>query len=388
MLGILALSFIAGPLFLAATAAPCDPPETREPGTVKVVAANDLASLGIDDLIKRLPPAGQEWRWDRGESKGVEHPASLEMRRRVVADGLTDEQWQKALLESGAIRLRSRWPRAEEYRASLTVPRWLGLTQIRLTPRMEGGRTIAAGELMWSFSGTFPAMRARDARLGNSMGVIPEGTTELVFDVEVERGRAGRMFREDEGEAPPPGMLWSGTLSLPIQLVDSFAEAIPPVQGEELDGAVRDAIGAGFRRWGKEDEVGFVLVDPDCDRFPILKTTGLDLKVELLQSNEALMRGEQLLEGKLVASDADLMTTLSSVRTGSHRFYGSMNVGIARPADTTKWHIRITGGSDHLWALWHAKQRWAGSITIPWDEAVEKEVGVDRGPEISTPYMK
>ena len=69
--------------------------------------ATDLRLLSTDAVIDGLPPAGPEWRFDPAVGEGFEHPYSLEMRRRVVQGGLTDEQWRTALLRTGAIRARA-----------------------------------------------------------------------------------------------------------------------------------------------------------------------------------------------------------------------------------------------------------------------------------------
>ena len=69
--------------------------------------ATYLRLLSTDAVIDGLPPAGTEWRFDPAVGEGFEHPYSLEMRRRVVQGGLTDEQWRTALLRTGAIRARA-----------------------------------------------------------------------------------------------------------------------------------------------------------------------------------------------------------------------------------------------------------------------------------------
>ncbi len=351
-------------------------------------AAEDLSSLKIDDLIRLLPPAGCEWRWDHASGDGVIDPASDEMEHRLNAGvKLTDDQWRLALLSTGAIRFHAKWPRDEVYAVSLAVPRWLGITQIRLDPRAEGMRIAKVGELMTSFSGTGPMIDARDARLGRRIGLVPAETSEITFDVEVERGKSWLAGIYDEDE-PPPGLLWKGAITFPVELVDGFDQIAQPVDDELLAEAVRDAVGAGLRQWGEDRrQVPFVAIDPDCTRFPALERTGLDIKVELLDGDTVIA------ESWLLAGDFDVLALSSSIRSGAKRFYGSAKLDVpAESANRAKWMLRLTGRADHISVLWHTEQRWSGSITIPWAQAVKHEnkrtAVTGRGPEVSTPYWK
>lgn len=357
---------------------------------VQLVEAVDeqLEKLSLDDLIDRLPPAGSEWRRDCVSPEGAEHPASQEMRRRLLAGAeLSDDQWRRALLGTGAIRYRHRWPKDESYRLSMTVPRWLDLTQIRLAGHDLHLRPVEAGELFESFSGTFPMMRARDARAGVPMGPLPEWTTQIDLIVEMERGKSLFLPWDEQEIVPKPGILWEGTITLPVTVVDSVEEMTTPLDHDTLRAAVRDAVGAGFRSWADEDQLPFVVIDPDCERFPILKTTGLDIKVELLQDDVVIV------ESWLVASDSDRLALTNSIRSSPTRFYGSANLRIDQgEADPTKWVLRLTGKNDHIQYLWHAENHWSGSLTIPWSEAVEHErmrtAECSRGPEMSTPRWR
>src|SRR5262249_53552471 len=144
----------------------------------------------------------------------------------------------------------------------------------------------------------------------------------------------------------------------------------------------------GWRTWGGDAQaVPFLVIDPDCTRFPVLAVTGLDLKAELLQS------GQVIAECWLVASNSDPLSIADSTRRGKIRFYGSANLKVAQTAvDTSDWVVQFTGTSQHIWCLWDAKQVWSGTMTIPWDELVEHEQQrtgqTGRGPEVSLPYLR
>jgi hypothetical protein len=133
--------------------------------------------------------------------------------------------------------------------------------------------------------------------------------------------------------------------------------------------------------------VPFLVIDPDTTRFPILETTGLDIKVELLEGDKVVA------ESWLVAGNFDRLALSASLNTGKKRFYGSANLKV--PEDSLKvsdWVLRLSGRSDHIWLLWDAQQYWSGTFTVPWSQVVEHEnqrtVATGRGPEVSTPYWK
>ncbi len=362
-------------------------PQLATPALPTGGGAEDLSALTLDELIRRLPPAGEEMSRDRVNGGLTKDLVSAEMGGRLDAGViLTDQQWREALILAGVIRFHARWPKDEDYRISLTVPRWLRVAQIRLSPQVQGMTSTSVGELSVPISGTYAMIDARDARQGRKLGKVPPGTSKIIFDVEVERGRSDPFGIEERG--PPPGVLWKGTVTVPVELVETFDQIADAVTNEEMERAVRDAVGAGLREWGDEPRpIPFLVIDPDCAQFPILETTGLDLRVEVLRD------GAVLSESWLVATDADSLGLLGSISKGRHRFYGSTNLKL--DGDTSgadRWVLRLTGQSDHIRGLWEARQRWSGVIEIPWTEAVKHEaerVGpAGRGPEMSTPYWK
>jgi hypothetical protein len=330
----------------------------------------DLSRLSMDELIARLPPAGLEWRWRSDLNDGVEDPASLEMERRIATEQLTDDQWRSVLLERGTLRFRKRWPRDRDYAISLTVPRWLGVTQIRVHPRFERGVDVKVGDLVSGFCGTHALWKEHDARKGRSVGPLPAGTTKVVFDVEIERGGSWRDgLHGDASGHPAPGMLWKGTITQPIELVDSWEQALPPASGGALDEAVRKGIGAVVREWGPERRtLPIVLIDPDCSLHPSLATTGLDIRVELVKD------GEVLAETRLLASNTDVLSLMSSLSPAPLRFYDSAALQVEGDIDDTRgWVLRLTGEPKDVQPLWDATQYWSGTFTIPWSEAVANE---------------
>lgn len=350
-----------------------------------------LSELPTQALLERVPKAGCEWRYDRVNQTGIEDPFSAELARRLAAGAsLSDQQWRYVLVKSGAIIVRDKWPSEYPLAISMTVPRWLGLTQIRARPRLKSLRSAQAGELLWSFSGTMPAIRKRQAKY-QSIGFLPRHVTSLVFDVTVERGKRSP-FQED---SPPPGVLWQGELKFPVSTVATINEAVPGASDRDLDEAVRQSIGAGVRTWhdaGEQISTVYVVVDPDTNRFPALARTGLSLRIEVLHN------GKLVEEGLLVASRLDQLALTNSVSTASLRFYASRNLRMIPPTvvsdseQSMAWTLRISGVSDHALLLWDAEVRWDGTIMMPIAEAVAREQEragpIGRGPEVYTPSLR
>jgi len=355
------------------------------------LASEDLTSLSLDDLIDRLPPAGEEWWFDFERGDGVESPVTQEMSRRLETAILTDDQWRRALLGTGAIRLRTRWPREVPYAISLTVPRWLAPAQIKVAPTMSGWRTVAAGELVYGSSGTRPAMRARDARVGQELGPLPEAATNIEFEIEIRRSWTWLDARPMPGGARVREelfpLIWRGTIVSRLEPIDSWHALLPGAHNEALDEAVRRSLGAGMRVWGNQGLVPYLVIDPDTSARPVLATTGLDLRAELLD-------GETVMSvAALLASDLDCFALSNSVSRARKRFYGSCKFEVPEiPTDTSRWRVRITGRLRHPMRLWSATTHWSGSMVISWNELVAQEQrrcgAMGRGPERSTPHAR
>ncbi len=355
-----------------------------------------LGQKSMDELLPLLPPADTEvsirFR-EPGSLEDREHPASVEMERRLKKETLSDEQWRFVLLHTRSICVRPKWPADEPFAISMAVPRWLGLAQIRAEPRDGTLSSAKVGELIQSFSGTFPAMRYRDAKY-QMLGRLEPGRHTLVFDVAVERGRSIWALDPDMPEEEE-GVIWEGTMTFEVEVVETVDLAVPPVSDPELDAAVRASLGAGLREWHTNEGprmTAFVNLDPDIARIPVLGRTALSLTVDLLH-DDVVQESR-----RIIASRWDTLSVTSSVSDGPLRLYGSTNLGTL-PAgieddesELARWSIRVQGTPYRVLALWDADQRWAGEFTVPISELLRQEkerVGPGgRGPEMSTPFMR
>jgi len=75
------------------------------------VSDGDFSDTSLDKIIGELPRVDNEGTWDEEEEEYIEHPACSTLRQRLAqGHKLTDAQWRKALLDTGVIRVRDRWP--------------------------------------------------------------------------------------------------------------------------------------------------------------------------------------------------------------------------------------------------------------------------------------
>jgi hypothetical protein len=144
--------------------------------TPKVRRENWLSIVPTTGLILFAPEAGTEQ--DRGlyAPQPVMDPVAAELLRRQAHRHMTPWQWRLYLRTGKAIQTRPVWPVDQPFLVRLRIPRWLGMTQITLTPR-GGGASIDAGGTIGLICGTGLSMGslggvpvARPARAGHWEG--------------------------------------------------------------------------------------------------------------------------------------------------------------------------------------------------------------------------
>jgi hypothetical protein len=133
-------------------------------------------------------------------------------------------------------------------------------------------------------------------------------------------------------------------------------------------------------------------VDPDTSSRPALASTGLSLKIDVLED------GKVVESRQLVASCFDSLALSMSKNRGPNRAIAftsldSIPTVVENDVKTrVKYAFRVTGTNQYILNLWNAKRRWSGSITIPLHEARERELemaGTDgREPWVWTPSFR
>jgi hypothetical protein len=345
----------------------------------------EVPDQSLDKIIAELPRVESEGTWDEKKQDYIVRPACSALRKRLAqGDKLTDAQWRKALLNTGVIRVRDRWPESEEFALSMRKPCWLGVAEIRMKPHIEGLKEAKVGLLFESTCGTFSNWMYQ-AALCQRLGRLPSGKQKVGFDVTVERGDESTGFgRKVEAETPPPGILWRGEMSFDVDVVRSADDCIPAVEGEAVDKAVCNSLGVAFDVWyrdGKEQPTTIFVIDPNVEDYPLLADTALSLKIEILK------KGRVVDECHLTASDYDRLALAASVSKGDRKSIAFCAIGSVpavlkeKKEERKDWSIRVSGTSKDVIYLWDAKRRWRGSIEVGIDVLIEREQEKTKGKE-------
>jgi hypothetical protein len=315
----------------------------------------ELATLGLDELIERLPPVGEEWAKGTGSRTLPLVPVAAEFRARIEGGAeLTAEQWMRALTRSGALRLRERWPASEPFAVSMTAPGWLRWSSVTVDPRDSGLASARAGSTAGRFDCGFYGARVVEGWRHQELGRLAPGTRSLPIELVLRRGKAS--------PAPPgtkTGVFFRGAGSLEVDVVATVDEVVPPRASAELDGAVRESLSVSFGSSEGERHVG-VLLTPAL-RLARLAGLGISLDVELLEN------GEPREVVQLVAEATDPRDYTA------HRGLSALPIALEQEsAGRAAWSVRVTGTSRDVLRLWNAEARWSGSFEVPLEELVER----------------
>jgi len=255
---------------------------------------------------------------------------------------LTDEQWQRALLRSGAIRVRERWPAEVPFAVCMEMPAWLQRSEVRLYTEghaapvarassglIDCGNCAAAATMRWWYQELEP---------------LPLGEQVVSFQVTVERFRPRSLgsLRRDAAAAvgPEPGVLWRGTVSFPVEVVPKIDDVLPVVRGAEIDAAVRRMLQVSV-----ENEEWLRV---DAELAPEFATTALSLELELFEGTTS--RGIE----KLWVADRPT--------------FGGSLVQWKLPeenADLSSWSVHVRSDAAGALQSWSAVKRWEGEFVVP-----------------------
>ncbi len=340
----------------------------------------DLSGLSLDELIARLPRIGVPFRLQESRASLVRREAGLELGRRILTGAeLSNEQWRNALLNSGALRYRSQWPKDRDVGVSLGVPSWLPYYEIRASHLFGGkGSRCEVGAKIPHFCGVgAPRQVVRWWRLAR----LPIGKHSLVFELTVDRGEGAvsSWGIPNEYELDPdavtvtPGVAWTGRLEIEVEVVESMEEVLPGVDSEVMQEAVRDSIEAWSSSYGtEEDQSLFICSKPDTESYPELCSTALSLEVALLRD------GIEVEEFKLVATRYG-QVALSEPNesdwpfaSNSQRKLIELTPDVLGDEDElSRWSLRARGVSTYALALWDTETYWNGVTEILLSEAIE-----------------
>src|SRR5437899_1038186 len=201
------------------------------------LAAEDLSTLTLPDLLKRIPEAGAENRWAPEQHAWVQDAAAIELHRRIIHGDLTEDQWPLVLEAAKVIAVPRKWPKSRPLAISVIPPLWLGSPGwIEVTPRISNAKKTRESMLQGECALAADSDRER-RRFMEVGGPLPAGTHEVTLDVKLEARRL-----DDDHLTSGHERRWHGTISLPVQVVDTDADASEPVKDAAFDQAVKGAV--------------------------------------------------------------------------------------------------------------------------------------------------
>lgn len=304
------------------------------------VSHPDPRTLPLDELIRRLPAVGAEW--IEVDGLGTLHPATAEFRRRVSEGtlALDESQWRHLLFDTDSLRARTRWPAGIPFALHTDQPLWLADGQdLWLTPLEP---TFGQPVRVWRESSDCGVGRmiAFEARVHQELGTLPAGPLELRFLIQL---------RMHGSEPSASGALLTGELRLPVEIVPTLEDALPPVSSPELDQAVRNALVLDRDR----DEL-WLRYRPD----PLLRGVALALELEFLEKGEVRARKRASPTDEEVFGSRMVVERLVSLPPA-----------LAADAGARKgWSVRVRGTSDGVLRSWSADRYWNGCVELTLEE--------------------
>lgn len=183
--------------------------------TPKLREHGPLALVPNFILVRFAPSESEEARFDPVQNCWVADPISLELARRIRQRSISPAHLRVALEHARVIHYRDRWPEREPYVMGVTLPHWLGWSNVKFTPRRPDFGSID-GEVMIATCGVGLDLQ-RKHELHQSIGMLDPGDNTIIFD--------GTVILDPWGTPT--------TVSLPpweirVRTVPTWTEVFPP----------------------------------------------------------------------------------------------------------------------------------------------------------------
>ncbi|MSR63972.1 MAG: hypothetical protein EXS08_16230 [Planctomycetes bacterium] len=300
-------------------------------------AQEELARLTMDELLARLPAVGEEWTYAGARRHLV--PVAQELRQRLDrGERLDAGQWQRALLDTGVLGHRERWPVDLPFTVSLQEAGWFEGHVLELEPAEPGPLSSASVGTPPGVTCGLDLMRHRERAAHQELGHLELGAHRLAFDVV----QGAPFYAAWPARVP-------GALVLDVEIVATLDEAIPPVSSPALDAAVRRALFLAREETRAGPQIFL------CRRIAAgapdeLAHVAVELEVELRHAGQVSAHA-RLPEGvgkTPVPLPAALATALA-----------------AAPPREQGWSLRVRGVAADVLERWWFERRWGGEFELP-----------------------
>lgn len=335
-------------------------------------------ALTLDERIEALPPIGCHHHRDPDSGKWFDDPIAAGMQPYVEAHTLSDDQWRRALVNSGSFRYRSRWVAGEPWLVSLSVPFWIRRSTVTVAPIAPGLDELSDTN---SIAGCGMSDLTEYATFwgpfrGESLGPVDALGGSSRCSIRIERsGFTDLRLPQRERE------LWSGPLDVDMTLAASVDEILTPRSGPELDDRVRRGLSLSIVERDQPDP-------DDEDALRAALAAKLELRVDERTSPELLdvaiaFELELLRDGEAVGDSWAVPMALADLPHAPHpnappprgfvvgQFVAALPLDTSRdPAQYGHWSVRVRGDGIGALALWDSKAYWKGELTLPLADAL------------------
>lgn len=309
--------------------------------------SKDGLAASIEAVIAELPLARAEHAWSG--SRWREHWTMEVMSGRLERGMLTSEQLGRAVLKSVPLRGSAKWFRNRPYAVWLRAPAWLCDYEIVARPVLKPAEKARAHLSCGLQCGNALEWQEEEESF-QVIGLLPEGTAEVMFDVTVRPARDGAK--------------WQGRVPLPVELIDEVERE--PDATNELTAAVREANVIRIRNELYNGHPSLWM----NSRF-VRPISGV------LQNTSVAIVAELLRDGEVIAAqrfeDPD---DTGSVLASTRFIRGEVAERIAARKEIERFTIRVRGEPPKDDNRWCRTRYWAGAHTIPLGQVLDEESGV------------
>lgn len=294
--------------------------------------------------------------------------AITEIRRRILANQLTDDQWKELLTPERLFKWRKTWAKGEPFIVELVCPDWLGQPfEIRATPRLAGAKTLRAGRTWAGLCGLGNLdLREREPKYDciercGVVGLLADSDSSVEFDVEIRTGADPGMIHS--------GKYWDASrvvrkarISIDVRQVDDAAEVCRPVRSTEknvnIERVVRPIV--HYHDWADGSTHAYI----ELKLYRSAKrcsNVGLGFIVELLKDGRAV-ESIDFPAWVFWEHAADCYSA-----RGDYMFDALRNQDkeLKNPEYMKRWSIRIKGVNRMAWPDWTYDKYWDGEFTTP-----------------------
>ena len=323
-------------------------PQAGEPRENK---QSDWAAMSMADLIAELPEAGEELIWDAAVPEWYEHPASLELRARIVRGELNDEDSVRALKAARVIAFHEQWPEGRPLAISLRSPLWLGWSgRVEVNARFPDAQHVKQRVIYGGCAVGNDSRRAEREYI--EIGALPANPEEVVFDLDIWAGPLKKNARQTR---------WQGLVAYRIEIVESERDSIQAVGDPAFEDALRGAVWITIGKNGARPPrtAMWLKVRRTAEFRPFLEKYGGHALVEILDGEEVVDHFE-----------IDVRKALTLPRLSYYRDVLEAQL-LEDEEFVGRLRLRISGPGEQAFEDLRRDSCWAGVIEMPLSKLLE-----------------